>query len=366
MPIDLISDIISEADLMFTPDPDFFNTTSILDIVGGISPTVEALLLSGLDEAASATGEFTITSGAITGSLTTSTQDIFPISFDASGFLESLRPTLSSASATVSLTEGIVNATYEFGDLAGEVVEFNLASFAAGGLQTLITWIDTSVPIENGALQIGIDTFLGPINGSIDFTGGDLDIALDTFLGDFDFSFDFDSDDQVVVGDIGFPLGDIVINFDTGNVELGAVPPIPLSSLSSDISLQDGIATISVSTPIGTFEPSFDLGELVNDVVFDTLTGLGVEASLLDGQFELLATRDSEQFQTSINLPEQLDDLVATVDQINGGFSLGAGVLSGELSIGQDNVFAISETVENIGGLLTTALGDILDLPPSA
>lgn len=367
MPINFINDIVTELDSTFTPEPTFFNTTSILDIVANVSSDAEAFVLEGLDEISDAVGDLTIASGNINGSLATATQDLFSFNLDTSNILASLRPILMSTSATLSLAEGIVDASFQFEDTVGELEDFDLATFSADGVERLISWVDTTLPIENGAILIDFDTFLGPINGSIDFAGGDLDVVLNTVVGDLDFSFDFGPDAQIILDDLGVLPGEIVINFDSGNIETAALGEIPLSSLSAELSLQDGIAELFVDTPIGSFLlPGFDLGAVANDLVFDALTGLTVDASLAEGQLDLLATREAEQFQTSIDLPDLAEQLIALVDQVDGGLTLGAGVLDGELAIGQDTI-TINETVAGLEELLTaTPISDILGLPTTA
>ncbi|MBE7381858.1 MAG: hypothetical protein F6J95_010660 [Leptolyngbya sp. SIO1E4] len=372
LPNSLENAISSLLPLTVTPDQEFLEATSFLDIVSTISPEAGEFLLSGLDELGTATGDLTITAGVATGNLTTTTGETISGSFDAPTFLSEFGETLATSTGTLSLAGGILNASLQTGDDLYTVENFDLATFAAEGLAFLLSSVDTTIPLENGVFLINAETSLGPISGSIDIADGDLDLSFDTFAGDIDVSFDFGPEAQFPFA-VASPLGNVeaVVNLDSGSIEVPLVGTnpvsIPLSSLSGGLGLADGIATLDLDTQLGPINTSFEIAPLLNDVVVDTLTGLTVDANLTGGQLGLLATRGTEQFQTDVDLVALNEELVATLLTTNGSFTLGSGVFSGELTIG-DDVIAVNQTVDGISQLLTTPFGDLdlLSPPPIA
>ncbi|MEL6762232.1 MAG: hypothetical protein AAFO87_00995, partial [Cyanobacteria bacterium J06607_6] len=83
----LFNSIASEdALLSVVPDSDFFETTSVLDLVSTVSAEAEAFLLDGLETLETAVGEISIDAGVFDGILTTAT-DTFSALFDGPEFL---------------------------------------------------------------------------------------------------------------------------------------------------------------------------------------------------------------------------------------------------------------------------------------
>ncbi|NER80173.1 MAG: hypothetical protein F6K42_11445 [Leptolyngbya sp. SIO1D8] len=365
----LLDNVISPLfDLTITPDQAFLETTSLLDIVSTISPDAATFLTSNLDELETTAGELIVSAGVISGSLIDASGEILLSGdFDAPTFLSEFGETLATASGQLSLVDGFVNTNFQFEDELFIIENFDLATFAADGFSFLLSSVETSIPLENGAFLISADTPFGPINSSIDIAGGDLDLSLETFAGDFDFAIDFGPEDQFPFS-VSSPLGDIeaIINLDSGNIEVplfGNSTDIPLSSLSGELTVVDSIATLDLDTQVGPISTSFEIAPFLNDVVVDTLTGITVDASLAQGQLNLLATQGSEEFQTNVDLVALNDELVATLLETDGGFALGSGVLSGELMIGGD-LLTVSQSVDDIAQLLTTPIGDLLTPSP--
>ena len=364
----LFSSIAPEdALLSIVPDSEFFDTTSVLDLVSTVSAEAEAFLLDGLATLETAVGEISIDAGVVDGILTTAT-DTFSALFDGPEFLTEALAVLADTTGTLSLVDGIVNATLQVEDDLFEVVDFDLATFAADGFSFLLSSIDTTLPIENGALLIDVETGLGPVSGVIDIADGTLDVDLDTPIGELDFTTDFGSE-AVYTFEVPTPLGtvDATLNLDSGNLEIplfiGSPIIVPLSSLSGDLALADGTATLAIASQIGPIATSFEVDELVNDLVIDTLTGVSIDAALTpDGLLDVLATSGTEIFETTVDLVDLGAQAVSLLEQTSGDISLNEGLISGILSVGDDS-FEITETVADLATLLTNPIGDLFALP---
>ncbi len=364
----LFSSIAPEdALLSIVPDSEFFDTTSVLDLVSTVSEEAEEFLLDGLATLETAVGEISIDAGVVDGILTTAT-DTFSALFNGPEFLTEALEVLADTTGTLSLVDGIVNATLQVEDELFDVVDFDLATFAADGISFLLSSIDTTLPIENGALLIDVETGLGPISGVIDIADGALDVDLDTPIGALDFTTDFGSE-AVYTFEVPTPLGtvDATLNLDSGNLEIplfiGSPIIVPLSSLSGDLELADGTATLAIDSQFGPISTSFEVDELVNDLVIDTLTGLSIDAALTpDGLLDVLATSGTEIFETTVDLADLGAQAVSLLEQTSGDISLNEGLISGILSVGDDS-FEITETVADLAALLTNPIGDLFTLP---
>ncbi|MGD1943006.1 MAG: hypothetical protein ACFB0G_17040 [Leptolyngbyaceae cyanobacterium] len=367
----LFSSIVPEdALLSIVPDSDFFDTTSVLELVSTVSEEAEAFLLDGLETLETAVGEISINAGVFDGILTTAT-DTFSAIFDGPEFLTEAIEFLADTTGTLSLVDGIVNATLQVENELFEVIDFDLATFAADGFSVLLSSVDTALPIENGALLIDVETELGPISGIIDVANGALDVDLDTPIGALDFTTDF-GPEAVYTFEVPTALGsiDATLNLDTGNLEvplfIGSPIIVPLSSLSGDLTLDDGTATLAIDSQFGPISTSFEVDELVSNLVIDTLTGLSIDAALTpDGLLDVLATSGTEIFETTVDLADLGAQAVSLLEQTSGDIRLNEGLISGILSVGEDS-FEIAETVADLATLLTNPIGDLFTLPATA
>lgn len=358
---------LAEADFSFAPDAEFFTATA-LDLVTAISPEAADLLLEATDTLETATGEFVITAGLLEGSLTTADGEILPITLNGPELLAEAGVFLAEATGSLSLADGFVNAALAIGEDLYEIVDFDLASFAADGFDFLLSAIDTEIPVVGGQFLINTETDFGPLEGVIDITGGLLDVDLATPAGDLDFTIPFAPDAQFFIPS---PLdgGDVIIDFFSGVVEVPLFPgfgfEVPLDDLSGELALSEGIATLTVDSLFVPVEVSFAMDELVSDLVFDTLTGLAVEAELLGGELDFFADSGSETFETVIDLNELNAEAIATLLETNADLSLEAGLLSGIISVGDEET-AIAEPIDSLLGLVTAPISDLLSLSSSA
>ncbi|MGF1457760.1 MAG: hypothetical protein ACFBSG_01900 [Leptolyngbyaceae cyanobacterium] len=356
-----------ESDATFGVDPnfEFFDNTSLLDLVTDISPVAATFLL---DEVVApletATGELTIEAGVIEGTLAISDDESLSFSLDGPALLSEAGTLLETATGALTLADGIVDATLTLDTEIYEVNQFDLATFAAEGLGFLITAIDTSIPIVDGAFLIDIDTALGDVTGSIDVAGGSLDLDLVTPAGEIDFSVPFSPEAQY---EFAIPLFgasiDATVNLFTGNIEVpvfGMDIAVPLESLSGELGLDEGIATLTLDSDFGPIATSFDVAELVDDWVIDTLTGLTVDAALLSGQLDVFATSPTDDFAATVDVLSLADQAIATLSQTDGALTLADESISGVITV-EDTPLDIEGAI-NLADLLNTSLSNLLAL----
>jgi hypothetical protein len=342
---------------------------SVFELLAAFSPEAEAFLQDGIDTLVDATGDLTITAGVLEGTLTTVEDEILPIEFDTPAVLADVGDLLAGASGELSLVNGIVNATFITGDTLYEATEFDLATFAAEGLSFLVSEVDAVFPIVDGTLLITEETPLGLVEGAIAFGSGVLDFAVDSPFGAFDLAVPFSPDAQFPFA-VPTPLGtvDANVNFFTGNIEIpflsGFAIEVPLASLTGDLALSDGNAALTFDTAFGSFTTELEIDELVSDAAIDFLTGVTLDAQLLAGQLDILATSGSEAIATSFDLIDLNNQAIELVEQIDGELSLELGSLTGVISTGSE-LIEIEQSVEAIADLLKAPLNKVFSNLPA-
>jgi hypothetical protein len=350
------------------PNEAFFDS-SIFELFVASSFVTEPFLQNGIDMLTNATGELTITAGVLDGTLTTAADESLPIAFDTPAALAAVGDWLADASGNVSLIDGFVNATLATEDSLYEVTEFDLATFAADGLSFLVSEVDAAFPIMDGTVLISEDTPWGVVEGAIAFGDGALDVAVESPAGAFDLALPFSPDAQFLFA-VPTPFGtvDANVNFFTGNIEIpflsGFDIEVPLNTLSGELALSDGDAALTFDTVLGQFTAEFELDELVSDAAVDFLTGVTLDAQLLAGQLDVLATSGAEAIATSFDLIDLNNQAVELAEQLDGEFSLGAGILTGTASLGAE-VIAIEQSVAELTDLLNTPLSEVFSNLPT-
>ena len=365
----LIDSVLESVDVDLTLDEDFFDN-SLSELLAAVSPEAEALLLDGVDTLIDATGELAIAAGVLEGTVSTPEDGPLPILFDAPAALTELGDLLADASGSLSLVDGILNAVLDLDDEQYEIIEFDLATFAADGLSFLVSEAEAVLPIVNGTLLISEETPLGLVEGAIAFGGGTLDVDVETPAGDLDLIMPFSPDTQFAFA-IPTPLGsaDANVNFFTGNIEIPLSPgfdiEVPLDSLNGELALDDGTATLTLDTLLGPITTDFEVDDLVSDTVVDFLAGVTLDAQLLTGQLDILATSGEEAITTAFDLIDLNNQAIEFLAETNGDFSLDEGLLSGFISVGADTI-DIEQSVEDLLDLLAVPLNELLALAPSA
>ncbi|NEQ43684.1 MAG: hypothetical protein F6K00_09060 [Leptolyngbya sp. SIOISBB] len=356
-----------DVDIDFMPDAGFFDN-SFSELLAAISPEAEALLLDGVDTLIDTTGELAIAAGVLEGTVSTPEDGPLPILFDAPAALTELGDLLTDASGSLSLVDGFVNAVLELDDDQYEIIEFDLATFAADGLSFLISEAETVLPIVNGTVLVSEETPLGLVEGAISFGGGSLDVDIETPAGAFDLVIPFSPDTQFAFA-VPTPLGPVDANVDffTGIIAVPFLPgldiEVPLDSLSGELELDDGTASLTLDTLLGPIETNFEVDALVSDTVVDFLTGVTFDAQLLSGQLDILATSGEEAIATAFDLVDLNNQVIEFVAETNGDLSLDSGLLSGFISVGTDTL-DIEQSVDDLLDLLAVPLSELFALAP--
>ena len=350
------------------PNQAFFDT-SIFELLVASSSATEPFWQNGIDTLTNATGELTITAGILDGMLSTAADESLPIAFDTPAALAAVGDWLADASGNVSLVDGIVNATLDTGDTLYEVTAFDLATFAANGLSFLVSEVDAAFPIVDGTVLISEDTPWGMVEGAIAFGNGVLDLAVESPAGAFDLAVPFSPDAQFPFA-VPTPFGtvDANVNFFTGNIEIPFLPgfdiEVPLNTLNGDLTLSDGDAALTFDTVLGSFTAAVALDELVSDAAVDFLTGVTLDAQLLAGQLDILTTSGTEAIATSFDLIDLNNQAIELAEQLDGEFTLGAGILTGTAPLGAE-VIAIEQSVAGLTDLLELPLSQVFSSLPA-
>lgn len=366
--------------LMGSLEDGFQRNTTLLDIINFISADAGEFVTAGLAELETATGTLAITNGVVDASLTLATGELLAIeSFDTVSFLqEEVNPFLETSSGTLTLNDGLANGVLTTNAQEFSVTNFDFATIAADALSSLIASIDTTIPMDNGVLYISADTALGPIQSAIDITGGDLDVAITSFAGDYSFSVDFPEMSQFFF-DLPAPFEDAAVNLNSGNLETSIPLPVlpaieikvPLSSVSGTASLADGVADLNISLQLANVDlpeinATINLADTVREATVDFLTGLSGNLSLDQGQLNMALNNSdgSSLFVADLDLLALNSELITFAQQTNGAIELADGLFSGQITVA-DNVLPVNQSVSDLTALLNRPIDELVN-PPTA
>lgn len=366
--------------LMGSLEDGFQRNTTLLDIINFISADAGEFVTAGLAELETATGTLAITNGVVDASLTLATGELLAIeSFDTVSFLqEEVNPFLETSSGTLTLNDGLANGVLTTNAQEFSVTNFDFATIAADALSSLIASIDTTIPMDNGVLYISADTALGPIQSAIDITGGDLDVAITSFAGDYSFSVDFPEMSQFFF-DLPAPFEDAAVNLNSGNLETSIPLPVlpaieikvPLSSVSGTASLADGVADLNISLQLANVDlpeinATINLADTVREATVDFLTGLSGNLSLDQGQLNMALNNSdgSSLFVADLDLLALNSELITFAQQTNGAIELADGLFSGQITVA-DNVLPVNQSVSDLTALLNRPIEELVN-PPTA
>ena len=366
--------------LMGSLEDGFQRNTTLLDIINFISADAGEFVTAGLAELETATGTLAITNGVVDASLTLATGELLAIeSFDTVSFLqEEVNPFLETSSGTLTLNDGLANGVLTTNAQEFSVTNFDFATIAADALSSLLASIDTTIPMDNGVLYISADTALGPIQSAIDITGGDLDVAITSFAGDYSFSVDFPEMSQFFF-DLPAPFEDAAVNLNSGNLETSIPLPVlpaieikvPLSSVSGTASLADGVADLNISLQLANVDlpeinATINLADTVREATVDFLTGLSGNLSLDQGQLNMALNNSdgSSLFVADLDLLALNSELITFAQQTNGAIELADGLFSGQITVA-DNVLPVNQSVSDLTALLNRPIDELVN-PPTA
>lgn len=287
-----------------------------------------------LDNLDQISGVLEIQGGIVTGDLTLAEGTTLAVDLNIPAELQRLANLAATTNGTLTLNDGLLNASLTAGAETITLADFDLAALLGQGVLAATNSLEVTLPFTNGVFSLDFQTLLGPVVGTVDVAGGDLNLDLNTPLGLFATVIDFGDEAQVPF-DTGAVSG--VVNFNTGNVEVNLGPiaaRVPISAFSGDLALDDGRATLTTTLP-GLGQPlsvDLEVGPLASQAVVDWVRDLTVAGTITDGL--LAATLESPfgfeeiRFDT-VAFTNQGADFFAGVD---GRIEISGGLLTADLT----------------------------------
>ena len=345
-------------------------TTAPLDLVDIFSPGLSQQVTSAIALLETATGVLTLDSGALSGTVTTA-EGTETVALDGAPFFDTLLTEVETLTAVTTLENGLFS-----GDLppaAGTRLSarVNAGSLLDTTLSPLLPASEVTLPFENGQFAVDLATALGAVTGGVDFAGGDLNIDLATPLGDLTLDYVFPTDTAIPF-DIDAPIGDLPGSLDlaagqvtvpllAGGISFGVLS-VSLASLSGEVALADGIASLSVDVPdlgiLGipsTVTTDIDLGPLASEIVEGFITETTGSLAIDDGLLTASLTSPLGSWDTTTSLVELSTDAVDFLTATTGILTLNQGMVSTTLEtpLGETS---ISTTLTDIRDVLTSPL----------
>ncbi|BAU14868.1 hypothetical protein LEP3755_54230 [Leptolyngbya sp. NIES-3755] len=301
--------------------------------------SIAAPLLPSLSTLRQSSGTLTFNNGQLTSRFNTpsgetnSTVSISQLTTDVSTALQQLQGTLTfdrgSVTSDLTTPSGTLTGTVPFAQSVSSFVDDIVRSFSG------------NVPFSDGKLNIDIPTPFGQIAGTIEFGNGALVSNLDTPLGSYFSSIDFREQDQFPFTFSGLPG---VVNFNDGLVILDLVPQtqgeeiaVPINALSGNIAFNNGQATLSIPTPLGSFSTNFDLSTLVAETVTDALNGSGT-VTFTNGIAAIDVSGGLGTVRTTLNLPQLAQDFGTLLVNSQGTISFDRGIVTSNLVTPEGNL----------------------------
>ena len=331
------------------PDDAFLSSNSVLSLLAAFDPSFSALVADFADDLPDATGQVLVDDGLFEIDLLLADGTAVTGSFDAPTTLRTYADLAAVSDGTVTLSGGILEAAIATNVETAALSGFDLSAAASALVLDAISAIDATIPLTNGAFVVDLASALGPISGTIDVAEGDLNLDLTTPFGQLVADVDF-QDDAIFPFTAPVPvLGDITgaIDFNSGNIVASLGPfgdlAVPISALSGELTLADGLADLAAALPIGSglslpVASDIELGPLASEYVAEFVQDLEGTGTLTNGILD--ATVESP-----LGLFETVFDVVAFTSQganffagIDGTIDVGSGIATAALTTPLGNI----------------------------
>lgn len=316
--------------LTFEPNPEFFDTNTLLSLLGAFSLELATQVEGFTGSIEDVTGDVTIENGIVTSDLSTSEGPLLQGSFDVPTAFLFLADLADATDGTLSFSGGLVAGTLTTGETVLNLESFDFATSAGSLVSDLLLGLEGSFSFADGVFDIDASTPFGAITGAVGFARGALTLDLLTPAGAIAGAVDF-ADDAIVPFQIpiGTGLAAGEVNFNTGIVAIPILPgfdaEVPLEALSGDIVIDDGIATLNLATSFGTFPVSVEFGPIASAAVTDFLTDFSGSATVTDGVIDANLTTPFGPISTSVDLGALAEEAAAFASQVSGSLVVSAG-----------------------------------------
>ncbi|MGF1536333.1 MAG: hypothetical protein ACFB4J_07605 [Elainellaceae cyanobacterium] len=261
----------------------------------------------------SLTGAVTFADGVITTDLT-SIGGSFAAEIDLVAEIDSLIDDLTGITASVGIEDGFVTTdlTLESGEPLMEILDLNQLTEAA--LLPLFNEIEGSFAINQGIIDVDVETGIGDFTGTLSLLDGALSADLTTPFGDLEDSFAFDEEATFAV-----PFGESVVTFDLfegtatiDNPDTAAPTVLTIADFPIGITLDEGLAAIE----IGGFSigDPFDFTEVLSSLITPLVAGTDGAFILSEGVLEGFLDFELGEVSEAPEVPEAPIDPTLPVD----------------------------------------------------
>ncbi|HEY9735981.1 MAG TPA: hypothetical protein V6D06_06850, partial [Trichocoleus sp.] len=283
----------TESSLVFEPDPNFFNTATLLSLLGSFSAELEGEVGDLVGSIDSLEGTVAVENGVFTTDITFP-EGALQETIDVPAGLRGLADLGAITSGVLNINDGIVNGSITTGETVLGLESLDFAATASALVEQFLTGLEGTFTFADGIFAVDAGTPFGAVTGTVGFAGGALTLDLLTPAGAIAGTVDF-PDDAVIPFDFPVLMGTLpgAVDFNRGYVFAGPVrffPPVPLEELSGSIFVDDGLATLDLQTPLGILPVEFEFGSLASSTVFDTLTNFSGSATVTDGVIDASLT----------------------------------------------------------------------------
>lgn len=352
-------------DLSFTPDLSVLGSFSVLGVLGALSPSLADVVAEFAADITNLAGDITVTNGVFTSSLVLPDGSPLNETVDVPATLGDLAALAATTNGTATLVDGILDVDLSTGDESFSLEGFDLAAAASSLILEAIQSVDATVLLENGAFDIDVNTAFGSFVGTVDFAGGDLNVDLLTPFGEIVGDIDFD---ETAVFPLFIPttIGGFSVELDLneGNVSasfgsFGSFE-IPLTDISSLVTLTDGIATFSTDVPLlGSVEAELEIGTLTSEYIAELIQNSLGTATITNGVIDATLENPLGTFDTSFDAVAFTQQGIDFFSQVNGSIAIADGDLTANLTTPLGDVNNTYDLTA-IAGLLDVPLADIV------
>lgn len=319
----------TESSLVFEPDPNFFNTATLLSLLGSFSAELEGEVGDLVGSIDSLEGTVAVENGVFTTDITFP-EGALQETIDVPAGLRGLADLGAITSGVLNINDGIVNGSITTGDTVLGLDNFDFAATASALVGQFVTGIEGTFTFADGIFAVDAGTPFGAVTGTVGFAGGALTLDLLTPAGAIAGTVDF-ADDAVVPFDIPVGTGTVTgsVDFNQGFISVplftGFTATVPLEELSGSLSVDDGLATLNLETSFGTFPVEFEFGSLASSTAFDTLTNFSGSATVTDGVIDASLTTPFGPVAASVDLVDLANRGADFFEQVSGTIGIAAG-----------------------------------------
>lgn len=335
------------ASISFTPNVEFFESTSVLGLLELVAPALIDDTTELIASLSDVDGSLVFGDGFIVADLTTPTETIVQ-TIDVLGLIADIGILAADADGFATLSDGILSGGFSLGD---DLFDFalDLAQLAGDAVVDILDLIEFTAPFADGEVVFTTATPLGDVTGAIALIDGGVSYDLVTDLGTISGFAEFSDAAQIPVelpvmggltATIDLSAGDIVIPL------LGSDLTLPIDALAGTLSVSGGVASIEIPFMGTMVETSFEVGPLASEYVASTIASWSGTAELIAGIFSGSLVTDFGLVEGDFDVIDFLAEAALFAEQVMGTATIADGQITASLDTplgGIDDTFSVSD-----------------------